>query len=209
MTLIRGLQREIEALYGVSTVPQIEDFLITTDQLRELAPSDDGLPKVLLAQDGEGVRLSIHLGDEVQRRVESTQAPELEDFCIVAEEISHFIYLCFRAQIDAPVSKLDLEVQAEIDKFILATRFFPAEGSLFERLFEDFRIREGIAQDERERYREANRLAARFSRMISRDLDPDPSEALAGFLAGLYRMDSPRRLCKIESLGMSRSVPHR
>ncbi|MCE3285620.1 MAG: hypothetical protein K0R70_1876 [Steroidobacteraceae bacterium] len=66
------------------------------------------------------------------------------------------------------MSLLELELQAEVDKYasalalLLAQREGRFPGELFRRLFEGGRLLPHLTEPERERYAEAHRFAARF-----------------------------------------------
>ena len=86
--------------------------------------------------------------------------------------MSHFHYVVWNADSTREISLLELELQAEVDKYasalslLLAQREgrFPAE--LFHRLFEGVRFLPQLAEAERARYEEAHRYAARFCRRL-------------------------------------------
>ena len=80
-------------------------------------------------------------------------AEALDAFCAVAEGGSHFVYFTFcGAQMERPVSQFELELQAEIDKYLLL-RTTHASDELLHRLFERFELDETLSSEQRERYR--------------------------------------------------------
>ncbi|MEO1175373.1 MAG: hypothetical protein AAFX94_25465, partial [Myxococcota bacterium] len=105
---------------------------------------------------------------------ERLQQNNFEAFCIALEGVSHFITLTWRAQRDWPISGLELEVQAEVDKFVTSWFLLAEQGIclrrsaavLWERLFVRTRIRAEVPDDERERYRSASRIAGEFCRTL-------------------------------------------
>jgi hypothetical protein len=65
-----------------------------------------------------------------------------------------------RARREEPVTLLELEVQAEIDKFVSARLHCPEHTPAIRRaLFLDVSLHPGLTAEERHRYREAGRLA--------------------------------------------------
>ena len=62
------------------------------------------------------------------RRIRSARLTEanLADYCTALEGVSHFLYSTWRLNWDAPVSLLELETQAEVDKYA-ATVFLVAD----------------------------------------------------------------------------------
>ena len=59
-----------------------------------------------------------------------------------------------------------MEVQGEIDKFLLASMFRPEIGDTFRALFERFKFDRKKSSEELKRYAEANRLAGKFVRTL-------------------------------------------
>ena len=91
----------------------------------------------------------------------------LGDFLLAIEGVSHFIYAVWCARAERPVSQLELELQAEVDKYVtclLATE--PEVGmsaALRRRLFDEASYEPDLDHDERARYRSANDNAQRYA----------------------------------------------
>lgn len=187
MTLL-DLQRELEELYRLGSGPSIEQFLISADELRNYLP-EGGLirPQVLVQEVGGSIYLAVYLE-------ESAKTPtNLEDFLTAAEEVSHFLYLSWKGCNERPISLLDLEVQGEIDKYLLASRHVPSKEGLFHRLFEHVRFQDLLSGEALTRYREAHRLGAKFLKTLG---GTRPLRLLRDF----YRWGSPRRLATISRM---------
>lgn len=92
--------------------------------------------------------------------------------------MSHFVYLVWNASYDRQITLLELELQAEVDKYIASLWLLrsrnpersPAE--LHYLLFERARVDDVLAGDRAGPYRTANRYAARFCRRLARTLRP-------------------------------------
>jgi hypothetical protein len=127
----------------------------------------------------------------------------LADYCTALEGVSHFHYLVWSAEHARPVSLLELELQAEVDKYASALRLllmqrgglFP--GELFERLFDRTTFVPGLTREQRSRYEEAHRYAARFCRRLEerflRRRQARP-EALVAELRAFYRLGRHAKL---------------
>ena len=127
--LLKQLQDLIGNIYDVSIAHNVYDFLVT--DRRHLpagtrnGPSDEEL---IVAQPDEGARgelaMSLYLDPALLSRLE--QADPLErlhegnvaDYWTALEGVSHFLYLAWNAGHDKPVSLLELEMQAEVDKYV-------------------------------------------------------------------------------------------
>lgn len=89
----------------------------------------------------------------------------------LAEGVSHFVYVANRARQELPSTQLELELQAEVDKFVLLVlEKAPYDrGEAFEvhaRLFERVSYLHEAGTELGDRYRTANDLAARFVRRL-------------------------------------------
>lgn len=89
----------------------------------------------------------------------------------LAEGVSHFVYVANRARQELPSTQLELELQAEVDKFVLLVlEQVPYDrGEAFEvhsRLYERVRFIHAEGTELGERYRTANQLAARYMRRL-------------------------------------------
>ena len=88
----------------------------------------------------------------------------LADYCTALEGVSHFHYFVWSAARARNVSLLELELQAEVDKYASALRLTleQREGrvprELFHRLFDGASFLPHLTDAERRRYEEAHRL---------------------------------------------------
>ena len=53
----------------------------------------------------------------------------LADYLTVAEGVSHFVYVAWNAAFDKPVTLLELELQAEVDKYVLGAWLLREQGA--------------------------------------------------------------------------------
>ena len=127
----------------------------------------------------------------------------LADYCTALEGVSHFHYVTWSAGCARNVSLLELELQAEVDKYasalslLLAQRAGRFPGELFGRLFERLQLLPHLDAAERSRYTEAHRCAARFCQRLEerflrrRQARPD---ALIAELRSFYRLGRHAKL---------------
>lgn len=197
------LQRELEKIYSLQNFAPVELFLMTKEELSQANPSSLHKPQVLFQErDGEAF-LGVYLGEETKRRLEQNgveKAP-LHDFCLATEEISHFVYLSHCASLEKKVSLLDLEVQAEVDKFLLASRYYASDPRLFPKLFQEVEFRKELDSKEHQRYQEANRLGAKMAKWLQTKIRTrELGASVLGFLRNFYRMESQNKLNKVEKM---------
>ena len=192
--LLGGLQAEIESIYRIEPQASVADFVI--DRARWEALSGSGAPEELVVvQDGDELELGLFLEDQVYAELGHPGAwthRRLSAHCQAVEGVSHFLYLSHRARQPRPVSQLELELQAEIDKFatvllhLWETGRRTAAAALRRLLFEEVSYREGLSPEARERYRKANGLASLYCRFLEAKYVVENS--IEGFLADLRRM---------------------
>lgn len=176
--LFERLQVYLETIYEVKTEHRVDDFIIRDPQLASLlgngANARDIPEKLLIHQDGEDIDLALYLDPESIERLEVDDPTcvlhdeNLNDFWTALEGISHFLYLVWNATYERNVSMLELELQAEVDKFIVAAFLIRRQYNglippeLHYHLFTNARFDSRLTPDELERYRDANYFAGKF-----------------------------------------------
>lgn len=208
--LLQQLQRLLERIYDIDAGYRVTDFLIT--DRRHAALLDEGgrvsREKLLIATSPEGVDVSLFVDEEVLHKLtredpfEALTDDNLGDFCTALEGVSHFTYLAWNAGHDKRVTLLELELQAEVDKFIAAAVLLKRQNTgwlppaLSYRLFEKIRFADDIDVGEFDRYRFANRWAARYCRRLERHFTRGAQ--VFSELRRFYRMP---KLAKIQRIG--------
>jgi hypothetical protein len=212
----RALER-LEALlndiYDLDTGCRVTDFLVTDRQelpggCRE-APGDEQL---YVAAAGEEVCISLYLDATLLERLdrhdpsERLDADNLADCWTALEGVSHFLCVAHNAGHDRAVSRLALEMQAEVDKYVgcfellrrQAPGRFPAE--LHALLFRRARVDPALARGHASLYRLASQLAARFCSRLEPGLRALCRGDDRGWLAAL------RRFYRLSDLGKLRQI---
>jgi hypothetical protein len=185
MLLLSRLQELIGGIYDVRIAHDVYDFLVT-DRARLPAAARGGTAEeeVLVAQspDGQEVALSLYLDPGLLERLAHADpltrlhGGNVGDCLTALEGVSHFLYLAWNAAHDKPVSLLELEMQAEVDKFIasylLLTRQAPGHfpRGLRRLLFARARPDPRLDAPRARLYREASRYAERFCRRLEHSL---------------------------------------
>jgi hypothetical protein len=203
------LQTELEAIYGVRA-PRVHGFLMGLEGARA-AGTEPRAPEELLVVEGEGeLGVGLFLDESVwtalaadphHPRPQLTARAVLSGLACAAEGVSHFVYLATRAEAGRPVSLLELEVQAEVDKFALLVLHLWRRGlkrmsaALRRRLFEGVRYRAHLEGAELERYRTANRLGRGYARWLEgRFVAGADAEGLFRELRASYRLGAGEKL---------------
>lgn len=216
--LLKRLQDLLAGIYDVRIAHDVYDFLVT-DRGRLPVSARAGVAdeELIVAQPVEGeagdVSMSLYLDPDLLERlarqdpIVRLHAGNVADCWTALEGVSHFVYLAWNAGHDKPVSLLELEMQAEVDKYVasywllrqqLPTRF-PAE--LRRILFERTRVDPRLAGAREDLYRQASRYAERFCQRLERALARAQGRSQAEVLAELrrfYRLTHARKLAHIE-----------
>lgn len=161
----------MQALYGHESVAPVSDFLAD--------PIGTSRETLLCRQFPNGdFEVALCLAPEpIARLVQSDpfvrlDAQNFADFCVATEGVSHFVNVALAHAKDHTCSILELEWQAEVDKFCLALLLLSQQRpshaalphALFMHLFVHFSLQGEIARVHQHRYYVANRGAARICR---------------------------------------------
>lgn len=217
MMLLSQVQNYLAGFYEAPTPYDIYDFLITdaahADALTPTGERDND-ERLLVAQTDDGVELSIYVdGDTLSFLRDDDPFTGLHDgnlsaFMVALEGVSHFHYLCWNASFDKSVTLLELELQAEVDKYVTAIALLgeqentPGIEDVHERLFENVRFRDDLAADHRARYQDANRYAGKYCRALLTNYPEAHREpCFRNELRRFYRLTQNEKIRRIESVG--------
>lgn len=130
---------------------------------------------------------------------EVVRSHRLGDFLLLLEGVSHFVYAAFAARADRSISALELEVQAEVDKYVTcllsSSEDVETSRALRHRLFVDVEYHDDLDAVERDRYRHANNRALRYCTSLERRfVHTQRMVEMLDELRRFYRMSLPRKL---------------
>ncbi|MFZ5442722.1 MAG: hypothetical protein ACOZQL_22120 [Myxococcota bacterium] len=195
------IQEQLEAIYGIRCEYRAKDFLVDAEAARQLGASGRAREELLVSEGADGLELALYLEPALLERV--TRAgleAELGELCEVAEGVSHFLYVAHTARLERSVSLLELEAQAEVDKFAICTLWRWGlhagrwAGSLMGRLFERVALRPSLSEPERWRYLEANRLAKAYCERLLPIVRHGQLDRLLSELRHAYRLGAEAKL---------------
>lgn len=171
--MLRGLQRRLEQFYALEDAPDVVAFV------RDGA--EDSRETLLLREQEGELEIAVVLPPHGEN---DKRAGTMSDLWLqLAEGVSHFVYLAERARTNLPATRLELELQAEVDKFVLLAmeggslagaghRHFHLRAQNLQRwLYDHVRFLHPEGTEAGDRYRLANDLAARFVRRTFSKLD--------------------------------------
>jgi len=215
---VTDLQERLAALYQLEHGLAIEDFLVT-DAATAGALTPPGArghldERLLLHHDGDEVSLTLYLDDALLARLRDRNPldelgdDDLDDLWTAVEGISHFNYVVHNATARREVTLLELELQAEVDKFVSTVLLAREQGRravasrLHHLLFERMTLDRELGEEERERYRLANDYAGRFCRRIGARLH-DAGEEVMAELREFYRFSQRQKISHIHARAWS------
>jgi hypothetical protein len=214
--VLRPLQRLLETIYDAPCGRDVRDFLITTREMlpreRRDAAADEEL---VLIQQRRSCHLAVYIDEAVLARLrannplQALDSSNIGDFWTALEGVSHFSYLMWNARHCRGISQLELELQAEVDKYIASFWLLRAQHpghmprELHYLLFARTRINPVLPAARQQLYRAASRYAGRFCATLQSSLSSSRpivrSRAVAG-LRRFYRLGSTNKLRHIEAM---------
>jgi hypothetical protein len=178
---VREIQRRLEAFYALEAGPDVTAFVrIAGAGERET---------LLVREEGDALEVGLLLPPETSDATLDEEAQRIEG-------VSHFVFLAERARTDLDTTELELELQAEVDKFVM----FAFDGTVLERSRARsvrYALFDGVSHLHREnterghRYRLASSLAERLAaRLAERSPAPDARR----FLQRFYRAGQAEKI---------------
>ncbi len=212
--MLAQLQQRLADIYRTEPGHDIRDFLITDRVVADAIGAGTMLTNteetVFVAEDDDGLALSVYLDSDMLERLESgdplsrLEPDQLDDLWKVVEGISHFNYLVWRANRDHSVTLLELEMQAEVDKFVSTLTLLMEQGdtgmldNIHTWLFEAARLRDELDAEQRLRYSAASDYAGRFCHRIRDRLRGGDLGALRE-LRHFYRLSQTGKISHIHT----------
>jgi hypothetical protein len=215
--MLRELQILLSSVYEIDHRLDVYDFLVTDPALLtqwEGADTPRSTEEKLLVQEQEDeLAMLLFLDSGLLDRLFNKDPRDhlghanIADFCTVLEGVSHFNYLVWNASADKSVTLMELELQAEVDKYIGARAILHQQRagsglseSLIERLFENPEFDAELSEDEMTRYRDASNYAGQYCRSLERRfsgtrIDREMIDDLRTF----YRLPQPDKVSHIQS----------
>ena len=162
-TLPCRIQARLSDYYGIDDAPDVDDFI---------EPADGDRETLFVREEGGDLEVLLRLP---RAALDAGKPARFDELCQVIEGVNHFVYLAERARRELPATQLELELQAEVDKWVVLAasmrETFDEERSaaLRTRLYERVSFDHPATTGHGERYRIANDAAHRFVRRLERE----------------------------------------
>jgi hypothetical protein len=191
--LATAIQGGLERLYQLDRIADVDAFV---------AQAEAGEREALLVRMGDdgAVEMSLRLPLLGRAAFDVLSDESLDPLCQIIEGVSHFVYLASRAKEDRRTTQLELELQAEVDKYVVLVAALgaldePTSARLRGRLYEEVSFADAAGTELGERYRIANQVAARFVRRLETTyLRGGRVRELHGELRRFYRLGQEDKL---------------
>ncbi len=213
--MLRHFQSLLSELYDTEQHLNVLDFVISDTRILaavEGAGARKTEEKLLISQDDGELGLSLYLSPELLERLQSCDPRtwlghrNFADFCTVLEGVSHFNYIVWNAAADKSVTLHELEMQAEVDKYVGTLALLAGQScgtlkhSFHDRLFAEPQFADDLEPEELARYRSASALAAKFCRSLTERFPHGLARpGMLGELRDFYRLTQPDKVSHIRS----------
>ncbi len=201
--ILEKIQKDLETLYAIQLDQNVKNFLTQTGHQKGTQKIGSRFQQeaLFIRQNGNDVEVGLFFHPKLLQKLKTDNpytrlnTSNLEPFLTATEGVSHFLYFLSRAEKELPVTQLEMEVQAEVDKYLLTCFLYYHQHHtlplfLFPALFENFRWHEALTPEEKERYEKANTLAARFcNHLETHYLRAKRWQALLGAARQFYRLN--------------------
>ncbi len=171
---LRAIQQCLVDLYALQTHLNVDAFLLDAYELKRLLPDlETQRESLLIIETDSDCELAVCFDDHVLDAIASN-TNAFDAMCLALEGVSHFLYVVERVDRGVSTSLLELELQAEVDKY--AVHLFQAAGEhdtpnklrrisqdLRTRLYENVHFLHAEDSEQGQRYRNANMLAQRYT----------------------------------------------
>jgi len=217
---LASLQSALAEIYDLPATPDVGEYLLTSrERLGQWGAPRASDEQLIVAEEGDTLSLALYIDAAVLARLEqhdpykALDGDNLADYLTAAEGVSHFVYVAWNAGHDKPVTLLELELQAEVDKYVLCAWLLREQGGgrfpreLHRALFEHCRVDPVAAAGRAGLYRTASNYAGRFCRRVAARLErtlrapsrtPHAMRELLAELRRFYRWGNARKLAFIE-----------
>jgi len=215
--MLRSLQRLLETIYDAPSGHDVRDFLVTERrhlpaERREHAAEEE----LVLVEQRHCAYLMLYIDSAVLERLDehdprrALDGGNIADFWTALEGVSHFSCLMWNAGHTRGISLLDLELQAEVDKYITSFWLLRTQDpthrprELHHTLFVRTHVNQDLPPARQRIYATATRYAARFCSALQASLlssRPAQQRAAIAALRRFYRLTSTGKLRYIEALG--------
>jgi hypothetical protein len=214
---LETMQATIANLYETPVNFSVEDFLITDLKSIGVTPDanrvqTDEMLFVLETQDD--IDISLFLNATVVEMISQRDPHEplgfdsLQHYLLALEGVSHFQYVVWNAERKKSITLFELELQAEVDKYILVSMALANQRNgklpkdLYGYLFDTVQYRQELTPILTHRYGEANHYAGKYCRSLKSEFpEQHQQQDFLTEVRRFYRLTQNEKVRRIENSG--------
>jgi hypothetical protein len=227
--VIADIEQSFSAIYGFKCETSATDFMIDDERLEHTLAQEEQAKLVsssranliIVEEPDNEYFMGIHIHPQIINNITENYVEHgishnnLDAFCVLVEELSHFHLILNKTHKGSQVSRLELELQGEVDKVAVTAHMLQnLKGDahllpLARRIYDQSYAM--APQQWAESYDDAHRLAAQFwFRLIdycqSININ-NPKHALIGeYLRDFYHANLSQKIRAVEDLAMHRAA---
>lgn len=212
MTLQQIAER-LQDFYRLDALPPLAPFLVDTATAAALVgdrhfAASTPAELLLVGQRNADLEVALYIAprilDQLRRDdpLTALHRDNLAAFCTAIEGISHLCCLLWKFQQGMPVTQLELEIQAEIDKYLVCAWLQAEQDTprlpLHEHLFARYTLATGLPPAAASRYHRASAIASRLCRLLHvQYIAAHRFAAMHRWLKQFYRYTHWQKMCCI------------
>ncbi|MBC7661662.1 MAG: hypothetical protein H7249_18350 [Chitinophagaceae bacterium] len=166
--LIQAVEEQLATLYRFPLVTSAVPFLMKSEQFERTGEARAPRAAVFFTQTSDTLDIGIFIDPELLDTLDAydpkiqLSSHNLDAYCVLIEELSHFHLLLQRSEEGRGISQLELEWQGEIDKLLIAGLLMSEQRqtSCFQNLHRLI-FEEGVLISQDPVYQEASHYAAK------------------------------------------------
>jgi hypothetical protein len=206
LNLIDDVEARLRRIYS-SSAHRASDYLADASLLKAHAIEVPQSPAALIVKhDTDTAFVALYFNEDILKTLSIEQPTEkltlqnLNSLCVLIEELSHFHLFMDRATRDQPITKLELEWQAELDKVLIAGSmlFDQCQDAHMVALIRTLSVDARIVATDHQLYWDATCFTVRFwehlPHHILRSRDPLAEQSFVGYLRQFYTMSLQQKL---------------
>lgn len=201
--ILGELQGALESRYDLTLDYRVEQFVSHDAGWCEAitGQSPHAEEMLLMREQDDTLDITLYLSEALMQSAEMDEPMPFNDWCTVLEGVSHFVYVTWNATHHRQIRPIDMELQAEVDKFVFSA--FGNRGiadgddlpALTQRLFDRVSWVHPADPELTHRYQRANGLARQYCCWLPERFAFAPdNRALYAELARFYRLDGASKI---------------
>ena len=209
------MQRQLELIYEIDVAHNVDDYLITDASLAarmDRSENSRTVKEKLLVSEGEDyLELTLYIDASVMAHLADDNPlvklhqGNMADFCLAVEGVSHFLYVAWNAYFDKQLTVMELEMQAEVDKYVTSLSLLMQRHHrcllsprLRRFLFANPTFDAELKGNALLCYQDANRFAGRYCELLEQQfIRHNKDDSLLSELRRFYRLPESEKIRRI------------